>query len=568
MPYIPRFRGPQAVGPTFFAVFRRQVAALAYSSEVLADAPAGYWRLGEPSGTLAADSSGHALDGTYVGSPTLAQPGGVVGDTAATFSGAASQRVDVSHSALLALTGDLTLEAWVKPVDAGGFYFIVAKDNGFLPGPYEFRLQSGTGIPVLLVTTDNAVLAGTTAPATGVWSHVAVTITAAGAWTHYLNGSLNGSGSTAQARYADAGLGLKIGSRDDLFNGFNGGLDEVAVYPTVLSAARIQAHYDARNNPSAVTSGPASFVVTASDSITFAESVTRQVTCARATTDSITFSETLTRTRSGARAVADSITFAESVTGVNGKTRAVVDSVTLADALTRTAQGFPRTSTDSLTFSDTPARTLANPRAITGSLTFSESTLSSQGKTRIAADTVSFSESFIRTSLGFARTASNSLTFAEASTRIRSSARLVTDSITFSESVAASKGISRFVTDTLSFSETLTRGVAGHPRTPVDTVTFSESVARTQSLTARASTDTITFAEVLTRGGTTPATVLSIALHDQPRINLYVTNSGRVSAIANDTLKPAALLTDTPRTQLVITHTPRVALAITDKPAQ
>jgi len=35
-----------------------------YSASVLADAPAGYWRFGEPSGTLLSDSSGHGNSGT------------------------------------------------------------------------------------------------------------------------------------------------------------------------------------------------------------------------------------------------------------------------------------------------------------------------------------------------------------------------------------------------------------------------------------------------------------------------------------------------------------------------
>jgi hypothetical protein len=38
---------------------------------VLADQPIGYWRLGETSGTTAADSSGYQRSGIYVNAPTL-----------------------------------------------------------------------------------------------------------------------------------------------------------------------------------------------------------------------------------------------------------------------------------------------------------------------------------------------------------------------------------------------------------------------------------------------------------------------------------------------------------------
>src|SRR6266511_609840 len=52
-----RAAGPaRAAGPT----------VPAYSAAIAADAPRGYWRLGEPSGSVAAiDSSGSGLSGTY-----------------------------------------------------------------------------------------------------------------------------------------------------------------------------------------------------------------------------------------------------------------------------------------------------------------------------------------------------------------------------------------------------------------------------------------------------------------------------------------------------------------------
>ena len=52
--------------------FAAPVVAADYRDAVLADAPGGYWRLGEGVGaTSAADSSGNGRNGVYVG-PTLA----------------------------------------------------------------------------------------------------------------------------------------------------------------------------------------------------------------------------------------------------------------------------------------------------------------------------------------------------------------------------------------------------------------------------------------------------------------------------------------------------------------
>ena len=65
------------------------MAVDAYSVEVLADGPIGYWRFGEPVGSLiAADASGNGNDGACSGPITFGRPGFVGGDTAALFSGA------------------------------------------------------------------------------------------------------------------------------------------------------------------------------------------------------------------------------------------------------------------------------------------------------------------------------------------------------------------------------------------------------------------------------------------------------------------------------------------------
>lgn len=57
-----------------------------FASEVLADSPLLYWRIGESSGTTAVDSSGNGRDGTYFGSPTLGVPGMIRGDANTTAS--------------------------------------------------------------------------------------------------------------------------------------------------------------------------------------------------------------------------------------------------------------------------------------------------------------------------------------------------------------------------------------------------------------------------------------------------------------------------------------------------
>ncbi|MDX6199796.1 MAG: hypothetical protein QOJ79_2947, partial [Actinomycetota bacterium] len=51
-----------------------------YQAAVLSDAPVGYWRLGERSGAVAADSSGAGRSGSYSGGVSLGVAGALVGD--------------------------------------------------------------------------------------------------------------------------------------------------------------------------------------------------------------------------------------------------------------------------------------------------------------------------------------------------------------------------------------------------------------------------------------------------------------------------------------------------------
>ena len=60
-----------------------ELHAPAYDIAVLTDGPVGYWRLGEASGTLAADASGNGHDGIYIGGVSLDHTGLVAGDDTA-----------------------------------------------------------------------------------------------------------------------------------------------------------------------------------------------------------------------------------------------------------------------------------------------------------------------------------------------------------------------------------------------------------------------------------------------------------------------------------------------------
>ena len=209
-----------------------------------------YWRLGDHSGSTAIDSKG-ANAGTYAGGFTLGVAGALLGDadTASSFDGS-SGRVALPNTASLNLTGDLTLEAWVKPsvVDNNARAVVAKAGTAASAANRQFRLglTNGQWRGTLWDTsggTYNAIAA--TAPAAGTWQHVVLTVSGS-SLTIYVNGVQSGtatfSGTRNAASSGSAIARLSDGSREF----FAGTVDEVAIYNVGLTAAQVQAHYSAR----------------------------------------------------------------------------------------------------------------------------------------------------------------------------------------------------------------------------------------------------------------------------------------------------------------------------------
>lgn len=240
-----RFFGPGATlgGGT---VYRSNAT---YTAAVLAESSlVSYWRLGETSGTQAGDSKG-VNTGTYTGGFTLNQSSPVKDGNPSVGLNGTSGYVNVPHHASLAITGDLTLEAWVNPTDYANTNQIVAKTSAAAEAAsYDFRLQLGDGKMQFLLGNGVAVSTLTNGQffvATGVWTHVAVTVSGTTV-TFYRNGVADTPVANAAAR-ADTGQPLRIGQRGDLnvATYYKGSIDEVAVYNAALSSTRIAAHYAA-----------------------------------------------------------------------------------------------------------------------------------------------------------------------------------------------------------------------------------------------------------------------------------------------------------------------------------
>ncbi len=221
-----------------------------YAASVAADNPAGYWRLGESSGTTAADSAGSNA-GAYFNGAVLGAPSLLGSDTAnrsVTLDGS-NDYVRISHSASLNLSTQLTLEAWVRPTvipPSGGGAAIIYKPEQYalqFEGPLlDFTIiQFGTRRR--LQAPAGALRAGQTYHVVGTFDGTTRRL--------YVNGAQVAS-ATLSGGATSTTNGVFIGSWSGTSDFLRGTVDEVAVYPAALSATRVKAHYDAATNSAPV----------------------------------------------------------------------------------------------------------------------------------------------------------------------------------------------------------------------------------------------------------------------------------------------------------------------------
>ena len=207
----------------------------------MADTPLAYWRLGEASGTVAADQRA-TRNGTYAGSPALGQPGALFNDPATSVGlNGTSQYVQAPADAALNSPVQFSVEVWAKPTGGVGTYHGVVTSRVYPQGwvlylgtdsSWEFWVNSGSGMASIYSN-----------PATlNSWHHLVGTYDGTTV-SLYDNGVL--AASAPSTTYAgQTGNALQIARSepgDNLY--FPGQLEEAAVYGAALSAAQVQHHY-------------------------------------------------------------------------------------------------------------------------------------------------------------------------------------------------------------------------------------------------------------------------------------------------------------------------------------
>jgi concanavalin A-like lectin/glucanase superfamily protein len=255
VPFNLKYAGASGSGPFTISASTDVPGATAtpsYANAVKADNPLVYWRLGESSGTNAADASGNGRNGTYVGSPTLGAAGALSGDpnTAVSLNGT-SQYLSSSYSPFAGGSAR-TFEGWA---------YTAASSNQVLFGgtgvhPNEpLMIVYSTGDVLWAATGGNAPFAIWTGPWPGLsqWVHWAVTWDdATGVAELFINGQSKGTITIADAYSSPGNLELGTGRNDQILK-WNGRIDDFAVYPSALSASRIGYHYNVGTGQNTLT---------------------------------------------------------------------------------------------------------------------------------------------------------------------------------------------------------------------------------------------------------------------------------------------------------------------------
>ncbi|GGL87428.1 PKD domain-containing protein [Nakamurella endophytica] len=230
-----------------------------YGATVFNDNPLLFWRLGDTSGTTAADSGPDgAQTGTYYGGYTLGVPGGVKGtsDTAVTFDG---QNGHVTGTGQFANPMNYSEEAWFKTTSTGGGKIIGFGDQqANQSGNYDRHVyMSPNGRVNFGVWTGfSNVITSPTSYNDGQWHHVVATQSNTDGMKLYLDGQLIGTNGQTQAQGYNGYW--RVGG-DSTWDGnpfFAGTIDDAAVYGTVLSAAQVSAHYAAGSTGTAPNQPP------------------------------------------------------------------------------------------------------------------------------------------------------------------------------------------------------------------------------------------------------------------------------------------------------------------------
>jgi hypothetical protein len=218
----------------------------AYRDAVIADAPIGYFRLGETSGEIASDLGGNR-PGYYRRTVTLGVPGAIRTDDDMAIAFGSDGYVDLGDRFDFPGTAPFSLELWITPTALDGVYrfpFWKEDGNGGQRNGYGLAMINGDLLFERYVGGNNLPAFAFAKVTTGKTAYVVCTYD--GAKLELYVDAVKAGEARDERPLADVVAPALLGT----YTTTNGQsllaqLDEVAIYDKVLSIERIQAHYAA-----------------------------------------------------------------------------------------------------------------------------------------------------------------------------------------------------------------------------------------------------------------------------------------------------------------------------------
>jgi hypothetical protein len=212
-------------------------------STVLSAAPSVFYRLADTAPSALADSSGNHATGLYTPTATLGQPGPLANDPATATTGNGTGAVATGSPALPLGAQPRTLEGWINTASPAEQF---VAGYGIKSAGEGFAVSITAHTVVVRASADDL---GFTSPAPlddGGWHFIAVTSTGTSA-TAYVDGTSLGTQTfPATLNTLPDSPGLQIGAGiQGCCGAFAGGLADVAVFPSALTAAQVTAQFAA-----------------------------------------------------------------------------------------------------------------------------------------------------------------------------------------------------------------------------------------------------------------------------------------------------------------------------------
>jgi hypothetical protein len=219
--------------------------ANSFSTTILSQTPLAYFRLDESAGPTAT-SIVNGYTATFGSGTTFSQDGILSSNKAVRFDGTNNGTMTIPSGFNL-ISGDNThtIEFWLYAGSVANDPLLI---DAAQAGAYDFFVELGNNSNTLYVSYGGSYRTYTTAFSLNTWYHIAVVKTGAGDNVSvYKNGILLTVYSGSVGSTPTSSSDLVVGKYRSGSFGFDGRVDELAIYNTALTAGDILNHFNARN---------------------------------------------------------------------------------------------------------------------------------------------------------------------------------------------------------------------------------------------------------------------------------------------------------------------------------